>query len=348
MSRSQAVALVLVLLVVFPASVFASDFPVLEKQVETRKAHLEWVSAICEESMQAIIDYLDGISSDGGTERLSSLLGEFRDKASEAETLTTHIALNNHVRQLVNITADFRLEARKLMEENDGRILELLSQIAAQLEEHKEDLNILKDRYWETRRRNVLEIMDICVGRAQDVLETLEDRGYNITDAQARLEEIKLKRSDLEDALDARNSVRVVRVELEILGLSVELGEIVEDLQVEIPKEKIVEYWITVCGKALERIDTIISELKALGLDVTELEEAHSKAETDLERTEEAFESGDLLGAIGALNDLKSDLIELKEAYEELMEDLSGDMREKVESLIEALRDALEGMDESV
>jgi len=348
MRRPQVAALILALLTVFPLSVFASDFPILDKQVEIRKVHLEWIGAICEKSMEAVVDYIDEISNDTSTERLDSLLGEFREKAGEIETLTTHVTLDNRLRQLANVTADFRLEAQRLMEEKNGKILGLLSRIAHRLEENKGELNELKDEYWQTRERNVLEILDACVGGAQDVLDTLEERGYNITAAQGKLSEITLKRSDLTDALHNRKNVRVLQVELEILALSAELGQIVKDLQVEIPQKEVIEYWLAVCDRALERIDTVISELKDLGLGVTALEEAHSKAETDLEEAKEAFDSGNLLKALGALSDLKSDLIELKEAYEELIKDLSGHMKEKVESLIEALRDALEGMEESV
>lgn len=329
---------------------FATDFPVLEKQVETRQAHLKWITAIQETSMDAAIGYIDGISNGTDTSELSSLRNEFNDQTEKIETLTTHVALNNAHRQLRQITTDFRIETRKQMSEHNGKHLALLNSIKTALDENKNELDNLKDTYWETRKDNALEIFDIRIDRAQNILDTLNENDYDITEAQAKLDEIKDKRSYLEGALNDRDNIKILQVHLEILDLSKELRKIVRDLQVEIPQKMRVKFWINVGDRVVERTDTIISELETLGIAVTELRDIHSKAETDLKKAQNEFNAGNIEGAIEALRDLKTDFIELRKAYEELVFGgvLSGDMKVKVESTSAVLSDTVKDMDESI
>jgi len=329
---------------------FAADFPVLEKQVETRQTHLEWITAIQETSMEAVIGYVGGISNDTGTSELTSLRNDFNDQTEKIETLTTHVALNNAHRQLRQITTDFRIETRKQMSEHNGKYLALLSSIKTALDENKEKLDNLKSTYWETRKDNALEIFDIRTGRAQNILDTLKENGYDTVEAQAKLNKIEGKRSELEGALNDRDNIKILQVHLEILDLSKELRKIVRDLQVEIPQEMRVKFWINVGDRVVERTDTIISELETLGIDVTGLRGIHSKAETDLKKAQDEFNVGNLEEAIDALKDLKTDFIELRKAYEELVFGgvLSGDMKVKVESTSAVLSDTIKDMEESI
>lgn len=339
------------LLTVSSVSVLAEDFPILERQVEIRKAHLEWITAIFETSMDGVIRYVDEI--DGDSSELSKLLIDFEVQTGKIGTLTTHIALNNAIRQLIQITSDFGIETRRQMSDNNGKYLELLNSIKSELEkeENKVVLDDLNDRYWRTRKTNALVIFDIHVERAQKILNKLND-SYDIDEAQKKLEEIVDIRSELEAALDERDNSKILQVYLEILALSKELGKIVIDLQVKIPIERILEYWISVGDPILKRIDTIISELDTLEIDVTELREIHSKAENDLEKAKDAFddEPRNLEGAIDALRDLKTDFIELRKAYEELVFGgvISGNMKIKVESTSDDLGDTVEDMEESL
>ena len=249
-----------------------------------------------------------------------------------------------------DITRDFRLETREQMKEHDGKDWELLTRVIIALEADKEELDNLEDEYWEIREKNSLEIFDIYVDWAQDILDILEDNGYDIAEAQEKLDEIKDQREDLEDALKDRDRIEILQIHLEIIDLSMELGQIVRDMQVEIPPKKVVEHWINVGDRMVERTDTIISELETLGIDVTELQEIHSKAEADLEKAQEEFNKGNLAGAIDALKDLKTDLIELRDAYEELIfgGSLPEDIEAKVEAMVDTLDDTIEDMEESI
>ena len=109
-------------------------------------------------------------------------------------------------------------------------------------------------------------------------------------------------------------------------------------------------YWINVGERIVDRTATIISELDRLGIDDTELREILAQAETDLDKAKGAFNAGDLEGAIDALKDLKTDLLELRETYEELVfgGELSGDLKATVASTSAVLRDTIEEMEADI
>jgi len=336
-----ALGVALILCSAFMSAVSAEEFPILDKQVEIRQAHLAWISAVQETSMEAIIAYIDEISNGTGTSELTSLRDDFKDQTDKIETLTTHVALNDALRQLQQITADFRVEGRKQMSAYNCKYAELANELKAALAENKETLDNLEDTYWEMRKTNALEIFDLRVENAQTILDTLENLGYSTSEAQAKLDEITDKKSDLETALENRDNLEIYLVNVDILELSEELAEIVRDLQIEIPKDIRVTYWLDVGARVVERTGNIITELETLGMDVIELQEIHEQAETDLEAAQDAFDAGDLDGAIAALEDLKTDLIELREAYDALV--VGGILPEDVAAEIEATSATLSG-----
>ena len=338
------------LLIVFSSGVFAEDFPILDKQVEIRQDHIQWITSIQEVSMEAVIDYIDEISNGTGTSELSSLLSDFQDQTALIGTLTTHIALNNALKQLKDITTDFRTETIIQMNDFNGVRLTLSSRIKTAVEANQDELDALKDTYWETRKTNRLAIFDIRVERAQNITDKLTGLEYNTTETQEKLDEIKDKRTDLENALDERDNGKIHQVSLEILDLSKELRTIVRNLQIQIPQETRVQYWIRVGERVVERTETIISELETLGLDVSELKEIHLKAEADLKEAQDAFDAGNIEGAIDALHDLKADLIDLRDAYDELISggELSGDVETKVELTSDALSTTITEMEDSI
>ena len=339
-----AVMLILAVLFInaFSVSVSAEDgdFPVLEKHVEIRQAHLRWTMAIVEISMGATIEYINEISEGSGTSGLSMILDDFRNQNEKTETLTTHVALNNANRQLREIIQDFRLETGKQMKEYGGKGLQLISRVRGAIDENEDDLNSMKETYWEIREKNSLEIFDIWVNRAQCVLDLLNNRGYDTFEAQDKLDELSDMRGDLKNAFDDRDNSEIHQLHLEIRDLSKELTGIVRDLQIKIPQETIVKHWINVGDRAVERTATIISELELLGVDVMELKAIQSKTETDVKRARDEFDAGNIKGATDALKDLKTDLIELRDAYDELL--FEGMLPEEAESAVEKMSDMLD------
>jgi len=342
-------AIAMLLLMLSPIAT-AIEFPILDKQVEIRQSHLAWITAEQEIRMYAAIEYIHNISAGQGTAELDSLLTELQEQKGKIQTLTTHVALNTALRQLQQITSDFREELRNQMNAYQGKTLLLLHQIQTGVENNATMLSSLEDTYWTTRQTNELWIFDTRIENAQTILTTLTSRGYNTTESQAKLDEIQDERSELEAAYEARNQNQIHSVNMQILKLSNELREIVRNLQIQIPQEKIVQYWIRVGERAVNRTATIISEIEILGINVTSLQQIHSQAEVDLTKAKDAFNVNDMQGAIDALHELKADFIDLKDAFYRLVIDgeVTGDAKTLCEQTQTALNDTIDGIEESI
>jgi hypothetical protein len=316
------------------------DYPILDRQIEIRQAHLAWRYAQHEIGISACIDYIYDISNGSVTTELSFLLQDLQNQIDLIETVTTHVGLNNAIRQIKSITTDFRLELRDQIHNYGGKGIDLLSTIQTAILYNESYLNSLEDQYWDIKKTNDLEIFDIRVLNGQNILNRLGQNGNNVTNSQAKLDEIKDKRSELEDALDQRDYNEIGIVLREIFELSKELRQIVRDLQIDIPLSLRARFWIRVGERVFDRTSTIISELERLGIETTQLEQIHSKAQNNLSLAKTKYESGDINGSIDALHDLKSNFIELKDVYLELI--FGGELTETLETAVELTSDALE------
>jgi len=349
-SQLFVIATAVLLLLVSTSCVHAEDYPILDKQVEVRQAHLDWRTKVQQVGMEAVIEYIGGISNGTGTSKLSSLLEDFKSKTEEMDSLTTHIALNNELRQLKQITSQFRQETRSQLVSNHGKAGELVAQVKLALEESSDEINSLKDKYWEIRKENELAIFDLRLDRARTILDKLEENGYDVAAAQDKLAEIEAMRADLESALDSQDNMQILSVHASILKLSKELAEIVRDLQVEIPEDAKVRHWIRVGERVLERTETIISELEMIGMDVSELKEIHQKAGDELSDAQSKFDEGDIDGAKESLENLRQYFDELRNTYIELLSgesevEISDELVAKIENTESALKETVEEME---
>lgn len=330
--------------------VTANEYPVLENQVKNRQAHLGWILKLQEITMEAVVDYIDEISEGEGVSELKKILGEFIEESNEIESFTTHVGLNNYLRELKDITGNFRIEARSQMKEYDGKVVALLVRIGEKIEENQDQLDALKDRYWETRKENMLENFDIRVERALNVIHTLEERGYDVSEAKNKLDEIKALRGELEVALDDRDNLEILDVSIEALELSKELYEIIRNLQVEVTPKRILQHWVNIGGRVVERTGVIIDELKSLGLETENLETIHNEAESNQGEAEAKLEEADFDGTAKALSNLVDSLIELRNAYVDLVfpEGFPDELEDAMDTLGEKLGKIAVNMGESL
>jgi hypothetical protein len=350
MNKTILVVALLISLSLSSIVVGEEDFPILDKQIEIRQAHLAWLYAIHEIGLKASIDYIDVISNGTGVDDLNSYLSDFQNQYDIITSITTHVGLNNAIRQIKQITKDFRQELRSQITTYSGNGLTLLNEIKLAIEDNQTYIDGLESQYWTVKKTNDLDIFDMRVDRAQDILDKLKNRGYNITEAQNKLNEIIDKRTDLEAALDQKDYDEIGKVLREIHDLSKELRRIVQDLQIDIPTPLRTRFWIRVGERVLDRTSTIINELERLGIETSELKQIHSNAQANLTLAQDLYESGDINGSIDALHDLKANFIELKETYLDLIfgEDLTETLETAVELTSEALDRTIDEMDKTI
>jgi hypothetical protein len=111
-----------------------------------------------------------------------------------------------------------------------------------------------------------------------------------------------------------------------------------------------VRHWLNVGGRVIERSGVIIDELKNLGLDTEKLEEIHGEAESHLAEIEARLEDGDIEGAIEALQELKDDILELCNAYLDLVfpEGVPDEPKDAIGALGQRLEEIAEKMAENL
>ena len=342
--------LLLITSCLLPGVVTAGDYPVLDNQVETRRAHLKWILTLQKISMEAVVEYIDEISGGEGVSGLESLLSEFAGQIDDIDSYTTHVGLNNFLRGLKSTTGSFRIESREQMQNYDGKALVLMVRIGETLAENQGQIDDLKDHYWDIRKGNVIENFDIRVERAQSVLGLLEERGYDVSEAQAKLADINELRDGLEAAIIARDNLEIISVSVDSLELSRELAEIVRALQVEIPLSRALRHWVNVCSRVVDRSGLIIEELKNLGLDTESLEAIYGEAESNLALVETSLESGDFATAITALQEFTENLIELCDAYVDLVfpEGVPDAFKEALTTMVARLEGIAENLEENL
>lgn len=330
-----------IVLLLTMTSVYSAEYPILDDWLEIRKARIGMYTETRVLVVEGLVSYFDELGSDAS--QLSSFLDDFKSHYESLKLTTTHAALNSERLELWDINVDMALELRSLRIENLLSVANLTSKIEDIKTEHQSEIDALEDNYWSVRKTNMLAVFDLRVDKAQDVLDKLDDKGYDITEAQAKLDEIKAKRVEMEDALDQRDGVAVGSVRIEIYDLGNELRQIVRDLQVEVSPLRGIEYWLDVGDKIQERLSMITSELEELGLDVSELNDIKAQAESDLDTAEEKWLYGDFDAAEQALEDYKNDLQDFVDAYQILV--YGRDISIDIEQLIETIRDVIEELE---
>jgi hypothetical protein len=319
-----------------PATATDTTYPILDNQVAIRQAHIAWQAAIYEAKMLATVDYFASLNGD--TTKLSSILSQFQDKAGQAGSISTHVGLNNLLRDMTDLVRQFREETRTQMAASKGRPVELMAKMNDAV---KSDPQIasLESTYWSTRETNRLADFDTRVSRAQTILDTLKGKGYDTAGPQATLGQISAKRSDLESALASRDNTRIQSVDQSIADLWQTLAQQVRDLQVSVSDDQKVKFWLDAGRRIMGRVDMIDRDLKSLGVDTSTLDPLVTTAKSDLAAAQDSYDSGDITTAKVDLQTFRLDLKNLRDAYRALVAGgkVTGTAADQVQSLANTL-----------
>jgi len=333
-------AILITTLLTLPA-ITATDYPVLDQQIAIRHTHLSWTTTDTEIRMHAAITYLANHKTE--TTRLTTLLETFKTQANTIPALTTNIALNELLRQLLQTTQDFKTELQNQITTNNLRPILVHQAIQTAIADNATILTGLQDTYWSVRTTNELAIFDQRVQRSQLVLTTLANQGHNTTPAQAILDSISDERTNLQAALTERNQSQIHAINVHIEDLAASLRATVQNLQIPLPQK--IHYWTWVGGRAVNRTAIVITELAGLGINITTLQTIQTQAEADYAILYHADVAGNLTQARSALHDLRKDLIALRTAFHALhLEHLEVAQQQEVTDLIAALDDTTSGL----
>jgi len=315
------------------------DYPVLDNSVASQKAHLTWKAAERETGMSASIAYIETLNG-SSTSALDAALTQYKSREGQIASLSTHIGINNLIRDMNQINLQFRQELRSQMKTGRGKPADLKALVDSAVQDNA-DLASLESSYWSLRTTNELANFDNRVQRATNLLANLIAKGYDTTRAQVKLDEIAGQRSALESALETHDHTRIQAVQQQILVLSRELAVIVKDLQVQVPQEKRIQYQINEGNRAAARADRVNADLKTLNLDTSMAEQYTAAAKTHLMAAQVSLDGKNTGDAQASLDAAKMDLKNLSQAYKDIA--LRYEVVSSTESTLTSMAQALDG-----
>jgi len=286
---------------------------VADTGMASQKACLIWKAAERESEMIASIEYINTLNRTNAT-TLDALLVKYQGLEWQIAPLSTYTGLGNLHTEMNKVNLQFRQELRDQMKAGRGVTTRLNEDVDQMLAWNKR-LAILESTYWSARMVDEQVNFDTQVQRAADVLSNLTAQGYDTTDASVKLDEIGGMRTDLRQALHARDPAQIQAVQQQISVLSKELVQIVKDLQVQGSQDRQIRFHIREGNRAILRAERINAILQSQHFVMTKPVQYAAAAKTDLAAAQAALDTKNTDGAKASLRAARQDLTSLAQAY---------------------------------
>lgn len=340
----------LLVLLLFSQTVVAGS-SALEKQLEVRRAGVEWGAAVAEAEMQGFIDYIDSLEG-ASTSNTKSILRKYQSTVARARSAKSHQEMNQVWIDMLTIYingglgGEFSTAAWAESNSHKGNALGVWASMGKVKKERDSQIKSKENNYWRIKEKNDLEVFDDGVRDAEKVLSTLESRGLDTGTAEKQLDWIKGKRSTKQKYLRERNGLKLAQVDLEIVGKSIELAGEVVRIQLEYSRVQVDKSLIELGDRSLVQTKAVIKTLKFFQIDVRDLERSQGKAEGHLGKAKKAFERHDLEATEKSLLDLLEEMNTMGDIFCETIpiEKLPPQNREKIEEMCKALKQMQAGM----
>jgi tetratricopeptide (TPR) repeat protein len=270
--------------------------------------------------MEVIIGYVEDLGKD--TTTLVSLKDDFVSLVENLEAAAERNDIEEGraiIEQMKTIVSQFRAEAHALIED----VEEAKAAVQEALEENKDYFDSLLTEARDARRDRNLEVFDLLSARAQGRIDKAKVRGVDVTALQAKLDEIKEKRSEL---IDVMNDVIAAchglgRAECEETPEAQAYVTLREDIKSEYRElrdlarkqgrgfriSKALAQANSIISRASERLD----RAEARGIDVTVEKAKLNEIQKMVNDAQAKYDAGDYAGAI-------EDLRAAREAFKTL------------------------------
>ena len=311
-------------------------FPLIENQFAVRQAHLAYLAVKEEVGMQATIRYI--AARNGSTGVLSTLMVKTDTSEHTITSAGSDGILDAELENLRGITRSFRGETDLQMNAIQGHTDELRAYVQSAVGGSGE-LQLLLDKYWRVRENTELEAFDLRVNRAQEILATLREDGYEITPAQGKLEEIVTMRTELATALRTRNNAGIELSHKKIHAISLEYSRIIQILRSTGSSDSRIEQNIDQGIGVMTRSGMVNADLDQSGISTTRAKELVTQGKTQILAAQNLSRDHDSSGARAALSDFQDTLKALRDTYRGILvrEDLSQPVAQGVLSVAQSL-----------
>ncbi len=297
--------LLIVFLVIGSSIVIADQQSMLAEQLEIRQASLDVLATTLEINMDATVSYVTSLLGD--TAELTSLEADFHAKREDARGAKTHDELNKGIQEMGTILNSFNQKADALIKSKGGNPLTWLGKIGEETKARQSEIDNAKAAYWTVNQKNTLSLFDETMTQLEDVRVYIESSGWDMTQINQKFDELKGLRGDLETALGKENDGEVLKVQIQILGVSLQLVQVGGPGLDWAYNAQPISFWLDVSQTALDQINKLIDNLQKLNVDVTTLRSIYDRGEHDEAALQSAYDSKNAASARMALTNLGKD-----------------------------------------
>ncbi len=269
-------------------------------------------------SMDALIVYVGDLGED--TTQLEAYKVDFVAKQDDLlAAAENNEPLGQVISEMRAVVKDFRDETASLVGENKTDAREA---VKAALEENEDTFYNLIAEARTVHKTHNLEAFDHAIDRAQERIDEGAAKGLDVTEVQARLDEISAKRDQwvliMDDAIDSCTVRPVVRCNTtesdEYRALKDEIRQDfreLKDLARDVGKQQRIAATIT---QARDVVDRVQERLDNANADVSEEQEVLDEISGIIDGAEEKNNMGDYEGAIEDLEDSRERFREMRES----------------------------------
>ena len=270
--------------------------------------------------METLIEYVD--ESGKNSSRLTALKDQFlslKEELENAANESDYERAKNTISEMKNIVADFRDEIGSQLGNNTD---EAKKRLQNALEENKEYIDSLIRKAREVRRDRNIEVFDFSVSKARDVIERFKERGYDMSEAEQKLNETMGKRSEfisvMNAAIDACTGYDVGECrkdEVQEVETYVTMrDEIIEDFREirNLVYKAILSRCIHRAEEVLSRAEEVLARAEQKGIDVTTEKTRLDSIKSLFEEAKTQYEQGNYSDCLHTLKSVRDSFRELR------------------------------------
>lgn len=241
---------------------------------------------------------------------------------------------------MANILKSFNTKADADIKANGGNPLVWLAKIVAAAKENEGAINEKKDTYWEVKHEKTLEIFDEQMNAINEVAKFIEDSGWDMAQINGKIGQLSGLRNGLDNALSSKNEIEVAKAQFQIVTAGAELVAVGAPGLEWAYSAQTIAFWLDVASNALEGIDNMLTQFEGIGIDVSELRMVYSRATSDLNQLQNAYDTKNSALARDALAKLQNDWVDFAAKLNELINSgkLTEGYQKQVEGIISALK----------
>ncbi len=277
--------------------------------------------------MEAVIAYVDELGNDSAglveiKDNFVATVGELKTVA-EGNDFTGFKGAMEDIRGLIK---EFKDESHSILGTDVG---EARTRVAEAIQDNREYLDSLVKEINKARGELEEEAIDEAAEAAEEKVEKAKGQGADVTELQAKLDEIKEKREDLKTKIDAAiESCGDVGLGVcdtpeaqEYKTLKQEIKDdfkALKDIARATGMKNKITKGITAANKVLERANARLATAEERGVDVTAVKAKLDEVERLLDSAQEKLDAGDYEGATSELKAARTAFVSSMQEMKEL------------------------------